>query len=30
VTEDIAVTILADEEANRTEFEGFEKEYSDD
>jgi bacterioferritin len=30
VTEDLAVTILADEEAHRTEFEGFEKEYSDD
>lgn len=29
VTEDLAVTILADEEAHRTEFEGFEKEYSD-
>ena len=27
VTEDLAVTILADEEAHRTEFEGFEKEY---
>jgi len=30
VTEDLAVTILADEEAHRTEFEGFEKEYSND
>ncbi|MDZ7689223.1 MAG: DUF892 family protein [Halobacteriales archaeon] len=30
VTEDLAVTILADEEAHRTEFEGFEKEYSGD
>jgi len=30
VTEDLAVTLLADEEAHRTEFEGFEKEYSDD
>ncbi len=29
VTEDLAVTLLADEEAHRTEFEGFEKEYSD-
>jgi bacterioferritin len=28
VTEDLAVTILADEEAHRTEFRGFEKEYS--
>jgi bacterioferritin len=27
VTEDIAVTILADEEAHRTEFRGFRKEY---
>jgi bacterioferritin len=27
VTEDLAVTILADEEAHRTEFRGFEKEY---
>jgi bacterioferritin len=30
VTEDLAVTILADEEAHRTEFRGFETEYSDD
>ena len=30
VTEDLAVTILADEEAHRTEFEGFEKEYRND
>jgi bacterioferritin len=30
VTEDLAVTILADEEAHRTEFRGFEKEYSND
>jgi bacterioferritin len=29
VTEDLAVTILADEEAHRTEFRGFEKEYRD-
>lgn len=28
VTEDLAVEILADEEAHRTEFQGFEKEYS--
>ncbi|MEF8773406.1 MAG: ferritin-like domain-containing protein [Halobacteriales archaeon] len=28
VTEDLAVTLLADEEAHRTEFEGFEKEYA--
>ncbi|MCX2819716.1 MAG: bacterioferritin [Methanobacteriota archaeon] len=28
VTEDLAVTVLADEEAHRTEFRGFEKEYS--
>lgn len=27
VTEDIAVTILSDEEAHRTEFRGFQKEY---
>ena len=27
VTEDIAVTVLADEEAHRTEFRGFRKEY---
>jgi bacterioferritin len=27
VTEDLAVTILADEEAHRTEFRGFETEY---
>jgi bacterioferritin len=30
VTEDLAVTILADEEAHRTEFRGFEKEYQHD
>jgi bacterioferritin len=30
VTEDLAVTLLADEEAHRTEFEGFEKEYQSD
>jgi len=30
VTEDLAVTILADEEAHRTEFRGFEKEYRQD
>jgi bacterioferritin len=30
VTEDLAVGILADEEAHRTEFRGFEKEYSED
>ena len=30
VTEDLAVTILADEEAHRTEFRGFEKEYQQD
>lgn len=30
VTEDLAVTLLADEEAHRTEFEGFEKEYAGD
>jgi len=30
VTEDLAVTILTDEEAHRTEFRGFEKEYQDD
>jgi bacterioferritin len=29
VTEDIAVTLLTDEEAHRTEFRGFRKEYSD-
>ncbi|NHN58996.1 MULTISPECIES: ferritin-like domain-containing protein [Halorussus] len=29
VTEDIAVTILADEEAHRTEFRGFKREYDD-
>ena len=29
VTEDLAVTLLADEEAHRTEFRGFRKEYSD-
>jgi len=28
VTEDIAVTILTDEEAHRTEFRGFRKEYT--
>lgn len=30
VTEDLAVTLLADEEAHRTEFRGFEKEYRTD
>ncbi|MEF8853365.1 MAG: ferritin-like domain-containing protein [Haloarculaceae archaeon] len=30
VTEDLAVTLLADEEAHRTEFRGFEKEYQQD
>jgi bacterioferritin len=30
VTEDLAVTILADEEAHRTEFHGFRKEYVED
>ena len=30
VTEDLAVTILSDEEAHRTEFRGFAKEYRDD
>ncbi|WP_224270410.1 ferritin-like domain-containing protein [Haloprofundus salinisoli] len=30
VTEDIGVTILADEEAHRTEFRGFKKEYKGD
>ncbi|MDZ7851022.1 MAG: ferritin-like domain-containing protein [Halodesulfurarchaeum sp.] len=30
VTEDLAVTILAEEEAHRTEFRGFEKEYQHD
>ncbi|MHB9288639.1 ferritin-like domain-containing protein [Halobacteriales archaeon Cl-PHB] len=30
VTEDIAVTLLADEEAHRTEFRGFRKEYAED
>ena len=30
VTEDLAVTILADEEAHRTEFRGFKKEYQQD
>ena len=30
VTEDIAVTILADEEAHRTEFRGFKREYQKD
>jgi bacterioferritin len=30
VTEDLAVTILADEEAHRTEFRGFKKEYRND
>jgi bacterioferritin len=30
VSEDIAVTILADEEAHRTEFRGFQKEYEND
>jgi len=30
VTEDLAVTILADEEAHRSEFRGFRKEYTQD
>ncbi len=30
VSEDLAVTLLADEEAHRTEFRGFKKEYRDD
>ena len=30
VTEDLAVTLLADEEAHRTEFRGFKKEYQKD
>lgn len=30
VTEDLAVTILADEEAHRTEFRGYRKEYAQD
>ena len=30
VTEDLAVTVLADEEAHRTEFRGFRKEYVED
>jgi bacterioferritin len=30
VTEDLAVTLLADEEAHRTEFRGFEKEYQNE
>ena len=30
VTEDYAVTVLADEEAHRTEFRGFKKEYQSD
>ncbi|MFC7074053.1 ferritin-like domain-containing protein [Halovenus rubra] len=30
VTEDLAVTILSDEEAHRTEFRGFKKEYQND
>ncbi|WP_435347032.1 ferritin-like domain-containing protein [Haloarchaeobius sp. HRN-SO-5] len=30
VTEDLAVTILSDEEAHRTEFRGFRKEYRND
>ena len=30
LTEDLAVTLLADEEAHRTEFRGFEKEYQED
>jgi bacterioferritin len=30
VTEDLAVTLLADEEAHRTEFRGFRKEYKQD
>jgi len=30
VTEDLAVTLLADEEAHRAEFRGYRKEYSQD
>jgi bacterioferritin len=30
VTEDLAVTVLADEEAHRTEFRGFKKEYDNE
>jgi bacterioferritin len=30
VTEDLAVTVLADEEAHRTEFRGYKKEYQRD
>jgi bacterioferritin len=30
VTEDLAVTVLADEEAHRTEFRGFRKEYAEE
>ncbi|MFB6164614.1 MAG: ferritin-like domain-containing protein [Haloarculaceae archaeon] len=30
VTEDLAVTVLADEEAHRTEFRGFRREFRDD
>jgi bacterioferritin len=30
VTEDLAVTVLAEEEAHRTEFRGFQKEYQND
>ena len=30
VTEDLAITILSDEEAHRTEFRGFQKEYQND
>lgn len=30
VTEDLAVTLLADEEAHRTEFRGYRKEYTND
>jgi len=30
VTEDLAVTLLADEEAHRTEFRGYRKEYAED
>ncbi|QLH76111.1 rubrerythrin [Halosimplex rubrum] len=30
LTEDLAVTLLADEEAHRTEFRGFRKEYADE
>lgn len=30
VSEDLAVTLLSDEEAHRTEFRGFQKEYQQD